>query len=1370
MATADSPKKTRWLRRLSYAIAGGAAVGAVGVWFAHSAPMQKAYIRLIASAIKDETGLDFDATGLGFSLFRGRASLYRPSLDTDFFAADEIEVVADLWSLLGDTPHIKRVLIVNPTSNISAARFDRIKTKQSDGPALNWRLDTLELRNGRLSIQEPKWGLPSLEVTFSAHGKGGSPRKLDAEFDCPSIAIANETGSLRGTSKFLASIDSDVVSLKALSLDSDLLKLKANGAFDTAKDAIACEANGAILAHQLVECLGNDYSGFKGQVDFKASISGSAAAPMWNLHASAPDLTTPYPLTGNCTIALDASGGSTGVEIEQFKLMSNGAALAVKGHIKDDGCNLVIDGTALPLKSLSDMAKTPLLGSVVADVKGQFSSPLPIWDSGALGKSKLDIGAVFHQGGSAAGGFVAAFNEGSLQIKSFDLNVPDLKISANGAANCTFHTRETETLGFDLASMTVTADIATTAEQVAFTLDKWKVVDNLPISGKVHAKAHTALSSSAGLSLAGTVKVANPVYSGVSADVLETDVRIASEQLFLDNLHADRVGTKAGGRLWLTWADVPRGAEQISMRYEASGLPFADGLAAGIDDKKILEDMAATGTANGWVSIAGTYDAMKLMGEAKLRDGSIYGVSVPAFAASVEMNLDDRDLCIKIPEFRLADSMANLESMAGTLALKGSLDIDVDKETWMGSVTGAVDSHALGMLDAPRITARVESALQGALAAQYGPLVLPEAQIAFSEGGISFKGNSVEGLSGNLSLGGGLLYGKAGFRDFQSGGNALVEINANRDRSARTGDDVLRWQFRADFSPETADTKALAQTLTGGVLGDINMSLSANGRVDARGISGNADVSRLSGRLYGLEFDQQSFGTLQGTPESVKLAFDIGVYEDFLETLTPISWVRVNGTLPLDKAGTVDLRLTGTADLEQVLQMLAGLSGESQDAVLSGFTPVGVGSIDLNVRGPYSDLGLGGAMQIRGGQLVPRDNFPYGIENLNMDMIFRGHKIALENLSGRMARGTLMANGEAMWNYKGIDTYRLRTKLDNFYYYFVPDGLHLSGSLDAIYQSLPKGKSEIMGTLSATSVTYAKEIDFRGLILDASPKSIPGLQSVELNDPLDSINLNLDVDLSQPWVVDTNLLKFKGIAADKFKIMGTLANPGLRGRMDFMPGGRITNILPAGDVIIEKGSIDFPDPSVFNPVIDLQGQIDVSPYRVNINIQGPLDSINLVPTSTPSLRQDDVIAILLNPALAPSIDSAIDSLSSNRLSSQMAASSWTSAAGGLITNLWLTPVQEQFRRALKLDRVSMAVRPGLDSESTTEYDIIVGKNLAFGERSVPLMGIYRRSGDYVTLGGEAEWRMGNLVVRFGASADAVGLTPSGEIRYSWSLR
>ncbi|MDR2697882.1 MAG: translocation/assembly module TamB, partial [Holophagales bacterium] len=261
-------------------------------------------------------------------------------------------------------------------------------------------------------------------------------------------------------------------------------------------------------------------------------------------------------------------------------------------------------------------------------------------------------------------------------------------------------------------------------------------------------------------------------------------------------------------------------------------------------------------------------------------------------------------------------------------------------------------------------------------------------------------------------------------------------------------------------------------------------------------------------------------------------------------------------------------------------------------------------------------------------------------------------------------------------------------------------------------------------------------------------------------------NLNLDVELAQPWTFDTNLIKIKGMPSEKFKILGTLANPGLLGNIEFAPGGRITNILPAGDIIVEKGSIDFPDPSLMNPMINIQGQIDISPFRVNLSVQGPLDSLNIAPSSTPALRQDEVISLLLNPAIASTLG---NSAYNNSLASTTAANGLTGTASGLLTNFLLASLQEQIRRTLRLDRVNVAIRTG--TPGVYEADVIIGKNIYLMGRSIPVTGSYTRTNNIVTMGGQMEWRLGSLVIQLGASGGrTVGIAPSGEIRYSWSSK
>jgi hypothetical protein len=183
-----------------------------------------------------------------------------------------------------------------------------------------------------------------------------------------------------------------------------------------------------------------------------------------------------------------------------------------------------------------------------------------------------------------------------------------------------------------------------------------------------------------------------------------------------------------------------------------------------------------------------------------------------------------------------------------------------------------------------------------------------------------------------------------------------------------------------------------------------------------------------------------------------------------------------------------------------------------------------------------------------------------------------------------------------------------------------------------------------------------------------------------------------------------------------------------------------------------------------DPLIAIQGSVSSIPgYTVNLDIHGTLSNLSIIPTSTPSLRQDEIVAILINPANVANVGTAGTSSSTqSALSSGLA-----SASSGLLTTLALTPFQEQFRRALGLDRVNVAIRT--TSLGTTETEFTMGTSFdLLGQRSAFVIS-HKKSSELSITSGQVEWRFGNLILQLGASkGGSEGLNPSGEIRHTWS--
>jgi hypothetical protein len=232
-----------------------------------------------------------------------------------------------------------------------------------------------------------------------------------------------------------------------------------------------------------------------------------------------------------------------------------------------------------------------------------------------------------------------------------------------------------------------------------------------------------------------------------------------------------------------------------------------------------------------------------------------------------------------------------------------------------------------------------------------------------------------------------------------------------------------------------------------------------------------------------------------------------------------------------------------------------------------------------------------------------------------------------------------------------------------------------------------------------------------------------------------------------------------------FQVLGTLSHPAPKGTMLFQPGGRVTNIFPAGDMVVERGTLTFSESRPLDPMINLRGSVTSIPgYTVNLDIHGTLSNLTIVPSSTPSLRPDEIVSILINPGNVANVGMA----GASSGATQGAITQGLGSAGvGLISTLAFAPVQDTLRRALGVDRVNVAVRTSSLGTSETEFTMGKSVNL-FGQRSAIVV-THTKSGELNIDSGQVEWRFGNLILQLGVTKGgdvAPGL--SGEIRHTWS--
>lgn len=1350
----------RWFRRLTYLLAAGTVIGGSGLWTLRQPFFNRWLIEKLDGVVLAEAGLRLQAESVEFHLFQGRIVLNRFSVGEDMLRADRLDVQVDFASLLGRNPHIWKITLDNPTSVLDAKRLARIRLKQRPdrGSPTLVRLDRLAVTGGRLYIQEPAWGLPHAEFTYRISGRGLGPNRVATDIRVPTFRLLNGAKVVDG-SFFLKSTVSDL-SLELVEGQVDVAgnRLTAKGNYAFQERVLSGEVKGRVdLAEALRLADPKAPPSWSGVAEFNAHVRGSLSNPAWDLSLRGHGVSAPAYRLKPAEVQLAAEGSLKGAEIRELLWQSSQGKVSATGNwVRGQGSEIQFRCEQAGLAPLVSVARVTFLDSLFLDMSGTAEIPGDPWLPPRLDAIHADIDGRILRGGEAVGGVAAELAEGRLFLESVSLSIPEIDLESQGTI---------ELSGKGLKAIDARGSVRTDASTAASVLHGWDIGEGrdsggtvqLGMSGEVRAQAEVTWMPSTGFRLTGKADVEEPRWHGATLDWLHADVSIADDQLRLDNVTAGKGEGTASGNLWLTWQDVAPGQDEMDMCFQATGLPIEEGLRAGD-----AGDLPITGLGSGWARIHGPYDRLQIEATGVAQAGELYGVKIPW--ASGRMTYDIAGDRLIVDDVRIAERAEQLgtddEAPSGLLALRGAMDMDMARETWAIWLKGALDSQPLG-LPGPRFQAQVDANFHGPWTRPFGPVELPLGTASFSQGRVFLDQQSLEGLEGRVeseedSLR--LLLGSQGKT------TPLASLEAWPKGNGLTGTGTLH------LGPDSIDTAHLASRLSQDLLVDGALDLTAEGTWSPAGFAWQGRIDHLVAQFDGFDLIQEKPSHFSGNAAEVKLDLNLqGRAAGGSQVATAVpggaAGLHVSGRVPLSARTPLGLRVEGEAELAYIKDIVDHVMKVDEYSLLADLKPEGKARFDVDLGGTFTDPSIEGLLSLQAGRLQIR-TYPQSIEDLTFNLHFKGRDVYLteaDPLRGRIAQGNLTAWGMATWEIGGVSVYDLQTRIRNFQLRDLPIGFELYGDLDAVLQGTKEEGGVLAGALHARHMLYQADINLRDIVLASAMGGSSSLLGADPNDPLARIDLDLDLVLSQPWEFDTNLLKLQGQPVGAFKVLGTLAEPGLKGKMDIIPGGRLTNLLPAGDVVLERGTIEWTHAQAHYPNLDLLGRVDVPPYVVNLSLQGNLDNLEMKQSSTPSLRQDEITAILIDPSLAPNIGSLSATSSQNAMDAGLA-----STGSGLITTLALANFQESLRRTFKLDRVNVAWRTG-SGTTDSETSVTVGKTVDIFGRRTPFVVTHQQSGDIATLSGQVEWRFGNIVLLLGVSqSGANGAAPSGEIRHTWS--
>ena len=1349
----------RWVRRVSYVLVAGASFLTIAPWVANRPPVVRWALGRLNAVVQDETGLPLTIGQVELRPTFGLLVLHEVSLGGDLLTVQRVEIQADLWSLLGTTHRINSLRIERPRLRLTEAGLSALRLKNRPprtGPLPQFQLDLLSLTSCEIQVPVPLRGIPELQYQFEVKATGLGPNQIRVDLVGAQLSVKGPGGWEKGRLDL-----NGVASEKTLSLKEGYLRLgesqiHLSGRYEVdrlaATDRVVASVKGVLDLAQASRWQRPSRPYLAGILDVTGTLQGSMAQPAWTFTADGRDLRPETVDFQPGELEIRAAGGLDQVKLDRLHWVSPQGELEVQGSwSRRAQAQATIQGTNLDLEPLGRALRLDVLqgvrGTVQAQVKGSGSAEAV----GRLEGWQASLKVAFSQHGREAGALDATLDRGRADIQHLRLDLEALKVEGSAWA----------ALGSQgLAHLEGEGRTEVNAGEVARALTAWKVVD-LDMEGGTTAQAKVHWNRGSGLELDGSVEVLQPRWHGARADrVLAKTVEIWGSELWINNIEVQKDEGRGGGDLWLTWADTAPGQPQIDMCYTAARLPVAEGLKAA--DLKTGEgkDLPISGIASGWVRIWGPYDHLLMIGTAQTESNEVYGINIPATSADFWMDLES--LRLKLSDLRVAERMDLLGQgeipPEGALALQGQADLDLRQWTWWVEMGGRLDSQLLA-LPGPRIQSQMNARLLGPITSPFGDLDLPEGRIQLSRGRIFFGDRSVEGLEGQATLERGHL---EGFLAMEGMKKSLLDLQARQE-----GLDVVG-HLSLNISQDSARTELLARSLTEDLLEDLSLSATAQGRwKNGHDLTWTGSLDRLAAQFAAFELHQLRPSALHGNAQGAGLDITLegGARGPVARMDAQAAHVRLSGSVPFSGTHPMAIQAQGDADLAHMKSILDRVMEVDDYSLLSELHIQGTSRFDLLAHGtPFEPL-LDGTVTLNKGQLHLRGY--QGVEDLHLKTTLKDRTLTISEespLLGTLAHGELRASGEATWRLGGLDGYAFKASLSNFQLRDVPEGLDLQGSLQATLEGTEEG-GLLKGKLKADHLGYQTEVKLSDLILRSALRDSGGLAGLDLDDPLERIRLDLDLDLRSPWSFDTNLLKLDGRTEGPFQVLGTLGHPVPKGMMLFQPGGRVTNIFPAGDMVVDRGSLSFSESRPLDPVINLQGSVSSIPgYTVNLDIHGTLSNLAIVPSSTPSLRQDEIVAILINPGNAANVGTA----GSTSGSTQGAITSGLGSAGvGLISTLAFAPVQDTLRRALGVDRVNVAVRSS--SLGTSETEFTMGKSFdLYGQRSAFVF-THTKSGEVSIDSGQVEWRFGNLILQLGLSkGGGVGLTPSGEIRHTWS--
>lgn len=612
--------------------------------------------------------------------------------------------------------------------------------------------------------------------------------------------------------------------------------------------------------------------------------------------------------------------------------------------------------------------------------------------------------------------------------------------------------------------------------------------------------------------------------------------------------------------------------------------------------------LTATGDSGDWSNVTGRVDLLAL-------DGSIGDTP---FALLAPATVDYRDEALRTDGFALSLSGSRLRidgelpradpgrfnlSLDGDLAdfvalTRLSVSGDAAEAVADLDMTGAIRAQALvvGTLEQLEITADLDVEAASILAGAQPPVQDLNLRATYENAVLTLEGLGATWQGAQVSARGRLPV------------TLLVD-----ELPGRLGPSAPSGPVHLEVDVTSITPEALTGFLDADTLADLGGELAVSIDIESdeltlESLRGALIITDGAITLAGIPLEQRRETRAEIADGQLRVAaFDWGNDQDYF---------TVGGTVDLGAEVAADLTVTAELDLRALSAFMTAAATEG-DALLIA-----------NIQGPLDDPVINGTVELTGVGLrmaEPR----LVVSNLNGALFLTSDAVQLYELIGEANGGPLRISGALQLD--GLTPEGEILLVGRGIAMEAPEGLRTEVDTD-VNLSLTSGEIALGGTVTVLRGAYREQLALTGGLLAALQEqesvTIVGLDE---ESPLDAVALNIRVITAEDIVIDNNYAALT-VGTD-VRVVGTAASPALTGRGALGEGGELR--LGTRVYEIERGTVDFVDPSGIEPELDIVARTRVAGRDITVTIEGAPDTLTTSFQSDPPESESDIVSLLL---------------------------------------------------------------------------------------------------------------------------------------------